>query len=518
MRHAGFLFALCCAALCSDVLAGGVVTTYYNDSGVVYVENGKNYINYTTTEDGNGVTFSGVECNNTINGVSTSATDVGGGAIQVRGCGNKVANVTTVRGAPANVSIYGSNNDVENDVLGAAVWVGEGAEPAVLIGTGAGSGTNGNTVVNNVVGEQIFMQDASNNLVSGNTAEARLMVLSSSNNTVVGNEAATYGIKVRGNSWNNKVINNAADYIEIGQDFHADVESNQADYQLSVDYVNNEFNPRKDGPAVGDFQVDAATPPVIQACGASFDETLDGGVECNATLPAGHMLSAGTGKIPGANCTGNTYVAIVLASDQSDVKAAYPILSKRRSLLSPQGPSCAFVSYVNDGDADLAVTIKSSCTFTSCTGTTVYSITSMKTTAIKNNMAYTMHVAYATSDEVESNVADYSIEIGQRGQNAGAAVQGVAITNNSANSFRFISEQNTVFKQDIFDHNQVDAVLNVSGSNNLTVVNNTGAHSASLASRQSILRRPNCLRSECFSIPSWIRARFRLQPGIHWSP
>ena len=173
MRHALLLFVLCCTLLGSSVASGPYV---YNSVGEPHVFNGTNYVNYTstTTDESGYALVDGVECDNTINGVVTSATDVGDGTITVRGCGNKIFNVTTVTGAPANVSIYGSDNDVENDVVKAGEFDSGffGMLPSVILGFGMGS-ASGNTVVNNAA-SKILVNDATDNVVTGNAAVFRL--------------------------------------------------------------------------------------------------------------------------------------------------------------------------------------------------------------------------------------------------------------------------------------------------------------------------------------------------------
>ena len=75
---------------------------------------GVNYFNYTTTSDGGSVTnfIPGVECDNTVDGNKTSATDVNGNI--VRGCGNVISNITNGT-APVKVRIHGFGNVVALD-------------------------------------------------------------------------------------------------------------------------------------------------------------------------------------------------------------------------------------------------------------------------------------------------------------------------------------------------------------------------------------------------------------------
>ena len=472
------LFVLCCALLGSVASSGPNV---YNSVGEPHTFNGTNYVNYTstTTEDGGNALVASVECDNTINGVATSATDVGDGTITVRGCGNKIFNVTTVTGAQANVSIYGMNNDVENDVVKAAEFEGMGpmpsVQPSVVVGFGDGS-ASGNTVVGNAV-DHILMTDATDNVVTGNTAGA-LFVQSSANNSVTGNVAAT-GINVHAGSWNNELVNNQADYIQLGHAFHADVESNHADYDLEFNYVNYRFNPHTgNGPAsIGDFQVDDNA--VIAACDVPYDQTTNGGVgvECTLTLPPGHMLSAGTTTIAGTNCTGSTYLAIYDSANLDTALAQFPPINDRhrRSLLNGPPLGCSFATYINKGDESLDITIMAACFMADCTGTVKYGITSLKTTVIKHNTANNINLIHVTSDIVESNTADYDLAIGNNGIQSNVAVQGVTFTNNSAGTVVLYDEQQDAFHRDLIDHNHIDANFNVRHSNNLTVTNNTGA-------------------------------------------
>ena len=482
MRHAQLLFVFCCA-----VLGSGVADTVNNDLGVPHVFNGTNYFNFTSSTTDNGYALvAGVECDNLVNGVATSATDVGNGTITVVGCGNKISNVTTMTGAPVNITIYGSDNDVENDVLGSAVWVNGGDEySAVIFGTSDGGDVHGNTVVNNVATTRIGVYSASDNVVTGNTV-GNLIVQNSANNSVAGNVAAR-GINVRAASQHSALINNHADYIDLSEAFHADVESNDADYDLKVKEINTAYNPWNMGALseVGNYALDAGA-PVIGSCAGAFDQDTNGGdgITCTVMLPPGKILSAGTSTIPGTNCSGQTSVQLLNSSDlEADPLAEFPTIMARRSLLSPMNP-CAYVQYVNDGNAGLNVTINSFCRVgfgpVACTGTTMYSITSLKTTVIKHNTGNNVVVMRASSDIVESNVADYDITLG--GSSSEGVFQGVDFTNNTVGSAHFTGEQNDAYhKVDIFDHLHVDGHLTLTNSNNLTVTNNTGALRATCA-------------------------------------
>lgn len=496
MRHALLLFVLGCA-----VLGSGVASTINNDMGVPHVFNGTNYVNYTsTTTEGSGYALvDGVECDNTINGVATSATDVGDGTITVRGCGNKISNVTTATGAPANVSIYGFNNDVENVVVKAAEHEGMGMMPSVILGS-----ASGNTVMDDAA-EYIFMNDATDNVVTGNSAGGALWIASSSNNTVAGNAAAS-DITLSSDAVENLLVNNKAANIQLKYAYHADVESNVADYDLDALYINSELNPN-DGntpSATGNMAFDVA--PVIAGCGSAFDETTsDGaGVTCTVTLPPGHMLSAGThSRIPGASCTGYTMLTMVDSDD--NVLDSFPNARHRRSLFDVT-PPCSFAHSFNDGEESLDITINSSCdamgqqTVPPCNGTTMYSITGFKTTIIKHNTANSIQVMTATSDVVESNTADYDLVIGGAGDPGVVGVKGAMVTNNTAVNIQLNMERNdATYHMDVFDNNHLDVNLSVTSSTNLSVIGNTGAHlqiCSTCASQQIVSRLCTLLRSE----------------------
>lgn len=103
-------------------------------------------------------------------------------------------------------------------------------------------------------------------------------------------------------------------------------ESNEADYRLAIQYVNygpywsqaDDYGMEFDigAPVTGvcaSFAADSsATPPTT-----SLPAT-----PCPITVPPGAMLSAGTEKVPGGVCTGNTIIKLQDAADDTDLQAA----------------------------------------------------------------------------------------------------------------------------------------------------------------------------------------------------
>ena len=131
----------------------------------------------------------GAPCTNTVNGVTTTATDVNGHII--KGCGNVVSNVTTDGIHQVNVNIYGSDNVVKDDIVHNA-----GASSSYNISIGWESSTDissGNEVIGNVADYYIGVWNTNNSKLDRNIASGRegYMYLASSdeNVTVVGNTA-----------------------------------------------------------------------------------------------------------------------------------------------------------------------------------------------------------------------------------------------------------------------------------------------------------------------------------------
>lgn len=468
MRQTLFLFALGCS-----VLSSGIAEEYQynqeNHQGYPITFNGTNYFNYTSSTSSTDSSYNynlirGVECNNTINGVVTSATDIGDGTIRVRGCGNSVSNVTTAGGAPANVTVSGFDNVVSGIVVSAAVMSTDGFQtPSVVLG-GGDSIANGNTLVNNVV-SSIVINDASDNVVTGNTAGGKLEVRNSIKNAFVNNEVGGQMV--------------------LDSDFHGDVESNDADYNLRVKYANYVFHPgNNNAPAQATENMAVDVAPVFGTCGGPFNSTTnDGaGVECAVMLPPGELLSAGTGHIPGTSCTGGTTVQLLNSSDLDVILSVDPNMERRRRSLLTGDMYCAFAEYFNDGEASLNITIRSACAPgqnndpVDCTGTSMYSITGVKTTVIKRNKADSIVAVGVTSDVIESNSADYSIRLGDySAENNQNGVRGAVITNNTAGYIGLRREQNDAYHVDVIDKNHVEYYMVADHSNNLTISNNTGA-------------------------------------------
>jgi hypothetical protein len=105
-------------------------------------------------------------CFNTVNGVSTSATDVDGNII--KGCNNVVSNVTSDGIHQVNVLIYGSDNVVSDDIVhdadeNSAYNVSIGWESSDVV-------SNGNEVTGNVADYYIGVWNTNKSVLSGNTA------------------------------------------------------------------------------------------------------------------------------------------------------------------------------------------------------------------------------------------------------------------------------------------------------------------------------------------------------------
>ena len=130
----------------------------------------------------------GAPCTNTVNGVTTTATDVNGNII--KGCGNVVSNVTTDGINQVNVNIYGSDNVVKDDIVHNA-----GASSQYNISLGSESTTDivsGDEVIGNVADYYIGVWHTNNSKLDRNVAAgpAGYMYLATDENvTVTGNTA-----------------------------------------------------------------------------------------------------------------------------------------------------------------------------------------------------------------------------------------------------------------------------------------------------------------------------------------
>ena len=162
-------------------------------------------------------------CNNSVNGVETSATDVNGNII--KGCGNLVSNVTNGT-APVKVRIYGSGNVVQNDI----VTSDHSSELGIVLGREDDTSSSSGVVTHYNV--------ANRNTIVGNTADY-IGLYVAEDNVVTQNVAKDGGIQLS-YAANDTVTHNAADYIYVSSGSDNVVESNVADYQgIFVYYGDN---------------------------------------------------------------------------------------------------------------------------------------------------------------------------------------------------------------------------------------------------------------------------------------
>ena len=466
----------------------------------------------------------GQPCTNTINGNTTASTEVGGSI--VIGCNNVVSNVTNGT-APVKVMIVGSDNVVQNDVVysvdtdfdGFGVIIGStsdttdtevGGTPFTLF-TDTGSGNvitgdvanhigiyaaNGNTVTANTVRQDIHINDATDNTLTGNVAT--YLYGSTTFGTVMANNVASgtdnsegvgegsHGVVSAFRAYNSTFRGNKAANVAVTSDDHVDVESNTADYNVVVSLANWDASGRNGAPAPATAVWDVA--PVTGACGGPFtQETNSGdGVSCNVILPSGKRLTAGTMQLAGTSCVGTTKVVLSDNDNNNDELMASDRMlcpmHHRRSLLSPMMPpicACSYVEFYNEGAADMNISISVGCNNNQqqCSGTARYAIVGAKTTTVKHNSATKIQVYGATSDVVESNTVDYELFIGNGNEygNSGG-VSNVVMTNNSMGAVHMSGEHNIAAgPDDLISLNHVDSTFAVAHSNNLTITNNSGA-------------------------------------------
>ena len=103
-----------------------------------------------------------------------------------------------------------------------------------------------------------------------------------------------------------------------------DVESNHVDYEMQMWYVN--YGPRYDEESDYGMRYDIGAP--VQGVCANFSASSGASttslpaVPCGpVVIPPGAMLSAGTVKVPGGVCTGDTVMKLVNATDNTDLQA-----------------------------------------------------------------------------------------------------------------------------------------------------------------------------------------------------
>ena len=241
MRHQTiFLFALCAAAVYS---VGALPSDAFD---------GKNY----ASSEHN------VPCNNTINGITTDATDVEGNIL--KGCGNVVSNNTNSTGDPVPVEIYGSDNTVEDNVV--ASDKGYSSSYGVYVGWESSDSTgSGNIIVGNTADYIAVWESSVNNTIENNVASyIRLQGDTSAvitNNEVDASKIATdsqHGLNSDSSSWpgalwvgystNVSVESNTAGYVGASHDVNSvfkknDASSDYFEYDSSVDVESNQGAP-----------------------------------------------------------------------------------------------------------------------------------------------------------------------------------------------------------------------------------------------------------------------------------
>ena len=102
-------------------------------------------------------------------------------------------------------------------------------------------------------------------------------------------------------------------------------ESNEADYSFKIRYAN--YGPYYDEASDYNMGWDLGA-PVTGVCAsfaanstASPVTTSLPATPCPVTVPAGAMLTAGTTKVPGGVCTGDTVIKLVNGEDDTDLAA-----------------------------------------------------------------------------------------------------------------------------------------------------------------------------------------------------
>lgn len=151
-------------------------------------------------------------CDNSINGVATSATDVDGNIIL--GCNNVVANNTDGHGHLALVDIVGSDNVVSDNVVST-----EAGTYNITLGYTTSDGevqtdsrSSGNEAVGNVA-DYIDLWSVQNSTAKGNVARN-------------GGDSERGGIKMASDT-DVKFSDNAADYMQVNNAFNEVVQRNK---------------------------------------------------------------------------------------------------------------------------------------------------------------------------------------------------------------------------------------------------------------------------------------------------
>jgi hypothetical protein len=100
-------------------------------------------------------------------------------------------------------------------------------------------------------------------------------------------------------------------------------ESNEADYSLEIQYVNSGPYWNEANDYGMEFDIGAPVTGVCASFSASAADTTTSlpATPCPVTVPPGAMLSAGTTKVPGGECTGNTIIKLVDGADDTDLQS-----------------------------------------------------------------------------------------------------------------------------------------------------------------------------------------------------
>jgi parallel beta-helix repeat protein len=173
--------------------------------------------------------LNGSPCDNTVNGNTTSSTDVDGNIIV--GCGNTVSNITSDGATAVTVDITGSDNVAEDDVIrngdGEFTIVGNRNEvlndEADYIDLYK---SNNNLIENNIATDSAIEFDYANGNTLLNNVANYFDLYNSSNNLIENNTATDDGIEFD-HANGNTLLNNVADYFDLYNSSSNLVESNQ---------------------------------------------------------------------------------------------------------------------------------------------------------------------------------------------------------------------------------------------------------------------------------------------------
>ena len=165
--------------------------------------------------------LNGSPCDNTVNGNTTSSTDVDGNIIV--GCGNTVSNITSDGATAVTVDITGSDNVAEDDVIR------NGDGEFTIVG-------NRNEVLNDEA-DYIDLYKSNNNLIENNTATDDGIEFDYANGNTLLNNVADYMDLSDAN--NNKIENNVVgDYISLSHSNNNTIKDNIISSDIDFDYAN----------------------------------------------------------------------------------------------------------------------------------------------------------------------------------------------------------------------------------------------------------------------------------------